>query len=69
MTSTNLTSAARWIVLAMSCGVALLCVTVFVVSLLQHDTLLEAVAQAAPLAAAAMLGMCGPAIAQRLQRR
>jgi hypothetical protein len=58
MSSTNVTAIARRVVIAMACGVALLSVAVFLVLfLVQHDTLLEAAVQAAPLAAIAMLSV------------
>lgn len=70
MRRTDFLTIARRIVLAMACGVALLSVTVFVVLLaVQHDTLLEATVQAAPLAVIAMLAMYGATMARCLALR
>jgi hypothetical protein len=67
MTNTNFITMARRIVLGMSCGVALLGVVIFVVLFaFSGDTLLEATAQAVPLAASALLGICAPAMERRL---
>jgi hypothetical protein len=70
MTNTNLITMARRIVLGMSCGVALLSVVVFVVLFVfGGDTLLEATVQVAPLAASALLGICGPVMERRWRAR
>ena len=67
MTRIDFITVARRIVLAMACGVALLSVAVFIVLLVvQHDTLLEAVVQAAPLAAIALLGLYATTMARSL---
>jgi hypothetical protein len=70
MTKNDITTVARRIVLAMACGVALLSIAVFVMLfVVQHASFIEAAMQAAPLAAAAMLGMCGGAMARYLALR
>jgi hypothetical protein len=70
MTTTNFTTAARRIVITMACVVALLSVAVFVaVLVVQRDSLMEATVQAAPLAAAALLGIYGATMARCLALR
>ena len=70
MTSVDFITVARRIVLAMAFGVALLSVALFITLLVvERDTLLEAVVQAAPLAAVALLGMYGATIARCLAPR
>jgi hypothetical protein len=70
MTSVDFITVARRIVLAMAFGVALLSVALFITLLVvERDTLLEAVVQAAPLAAVALLGMYGATMARCLAPR
>jgi hypothetical protein len=70
MTSVDFITVARRIVLAMACGVALLSVALFITLLVvERDSLLEAVVQAAPLAAVALLGMYGATMARCLAPR
>jgi hypothetical protein len=70
MTRIDFVTVARRIVLVMACGVALLSVAVFLTLLVvERDTLLEAVVQAAPLAAVALLGMYGATMARCLAPR
>ena len=70
MTSIDFITVARRIVLAMACGVALLSVVLFITLLVvERDSLLEAVVQAAPLAAVALLGMYGATMARCLAPR
>ena len=67
MTRAGLTTIARRIVLAMACGVALLSVAVFIMLFfVEHDTLLEATVQAAPLAAIAALAAYATTMARCL---
>jgi hypothetical protein len=70
MTRIDFTTLARRFVLAIAYGAGALSVAVFIVLLVvQRDSLLEAVVQAAPLAAIALLGLYGATMARCLAPR